>query len=123
MTVKADRLARLAKVAQLKRDAESQALAAINAEIRGLQFQISRLRRIVRLRSRDLELDPSRLSGADVQWVRRTEKQIAGLQTEMARAYVTRETLTDAARRAVGRAEVADRLVKEARTPRIDWDA
>ncbi len=121
MKTSPDRLARLASIAALKRDADSQALAKVNAEIRALQLQISRLRRIVRLRSRDLELDPSRLSGADVQWVCRTEQQIAGLQVEMARAYVLRETLTEAARRAVGRAEVAETLLNEARKTRIDW--
>ena len=118
MSRKRDDYRRLARLAALKRDAESQALARVNGEIRSLQAQVSRLRRVLRLRGRDMELDPSRLSGADVQWVRRTEKQIAHLQTLVAAAHVRREQLTAAARRAVGRAQVTERLVERMQSPR-----
>lgn len=122
MSRQTENLKRLALIAGLKRDAESQSLAKINAEIQSLQTQVARLRKILRLRSRDLELDPSRLSGADVQWVRRTEQQIAALQIQIARAYSRRESLADAAKLAVGRAQVVEKLVEQALKPKLNWD-
>ena len=116
------RLARLAQIAALKRDVETQALAAANAEIGALEQQVARLRKSLRLRSRTLELDPSRLSGADVPWTRRTEIQVAELQRRIAAAMVRREEALGAARLAVGRAEAVEELLRRARTdPRKDW--
>lgn len=117
-----ENLQRLAVIAGLKRDAESQALAKVNAEIDSMQRQIVRLRANLQHRSRDLELDPSRLSGADVHWVRRTEKQVQALQARKMKALSEREILLHAARMAVGRAQVVEALASNAKPPGRDWD-
>ena len=122
MTARAEKLQRLNAVAVLKRDTESQALAAINGEIHELNLQVRRLRKILRLRSRDLELDPSRLSGADVSWVRRTEQQINALQRGIAAKMAEREARLDTARTAVGRAQAVQALVARELKPRRRWE-
>jgi uncharacterized small protein (DUF1192 family) len=105
-----EKLRRLSQIAALKRDRDSQALAEINAAIGRLQGQVARLRRSVGRRARDLELDPARMAGADVLWVRRTEQQIAAIQAQIARLHVEREGLVAAARLAYGKSLAVDSL-------------
>lgn len=118
----ADNLDRLALVAGLKRDAESQELARLNAEIRAQQSQLARLRKILHRRNRGLELDPARLSGADVHWVRNTERQIAALMARVTALNQQRDTLLRAAALATGRAQVIETLARKARAPRRGWE-
>lgn len=109
------RLERLSTLAGLRSEVESAELAAANAEIRALQLQVTTLRSGVRLRDRAMELDPSRMSGADLLWVRRTEQQITGLQARIAAAMIRRDEAQQAARQAVGRAQAVNELLQRNR--------
>jgi len=118
--VNRENLARLARLAAMKRDVDLQHVSRISSQMNALQAQIDVLRGQARARDETVNLDPARLTGVDVVWQRWVNGTITHHQSRMAELAMAREAFLARARLSFGRADVLDKLNEKYAKPRPD---
>ena len=109
-----DRLAALADLAALVRDRDLAALAAAAATCRGLSAEMSAGQAALAGRAAEVAAlaapDPALRTGADRVWREEERRRLVSVGLALANAAAEREAAKAMALRALGRAEVLDRL-------------
>ncbi len=114
------RLARLAELARMIRDAELGRLAAAEADRRAAAAGLAGLRDERSAVRRRAAPDAARRAGAQDRWEIWAEARERTQATALAQAAAEAEACKVRARRAFGRAEVLGRLAARPQTPRRD---
>jgi hypothetical protein len=111
-----DRIAALGALAGMVRDRDLSALAATAREVTAIEARISDLAAQVAARTAALhdlpDGDTAFAAGADAKWLAHLDSLRAALRQDLALALARREGAKAAALRALGRADVLDRLSK-----------
>ena len=110
------KLRKLAGLAEMVRDRDLSSLAAIAQDCAALKAQIATIDEALRARRDGLATmegaDAAMAGGADAKWVRFSEERAEALRTQLAEALARREAAKAEAQRALGRADVLDRLAR-----------
>ena len=108
------RIEALGALAGMVRDRDLAALAVAAREVSLIETRLADLAREIAARAATLaELPPddvALVAGADAKWQAHLDRQRASLRHDLALALARRESAKAVARRALGRADVLDRL-------------
>lgn len=107
-----DDWAQLARVAGAMRDRDLARVEKIVAHMNRIRSDIAQIQAARTMRPSD-RVDPARLTGADMVWRGWSEDKLARLQAQLAALRASHETALAEARRAFGRAEVAEKMARD----------